>query len=96
MKDETSGVVIGEFIGLKTNVYSFLINENSENKKAKSVNKNNFEKKLMMNTKMSFLEENIWNTQWIEFKVNKNLNNYAAFLKIQEFYFIFCYNHNRC
>ena len=45
MKDETSGVVIGEFIGLKTNVYSFLINENSENKKAKSVNKNNVEKK---------------------------------------------------
>ena len=59
MKDEISGVVIGEFIGLKTNVYSFLINENSENKKAKSVNKNNVEKKLMMNTKMSFLEENV-------------------------------------
>ena len=59
MKDETSGLVIGEFIGLKTNVYSFLINENSENKKAKSVNKNNVEKKLMMNTKMSFLEENV-------------------------------------
>ena len=83
MKDETSGVVIGEFIGLKTNVYSFLINENSENKKAKSVNKNNVEKKLMMNTKMSFLEENVLNIQLIEFKVNKNLNNYAAFLKIQ-------------
>ena len=34
MKDETGGVAIEEFIGLKPEMYSFLI-ENNENKKSK-------------------------------------------------------------
>ena len=44
MKDETAGVTIEEFVGLKPKIYSFLVDENSEHKKAKSVNKNVAEK----------------------------------------------------
>ena len=32
MKDETSGVAIKKFIGLKPNMYSFLVDDNSEQK----------------------------------------------------------------
>ena len=39
IKDETGGVVIWEFIGLKTKMYLFLV-DNSEHTKAKGVNKN--------------------------------------------------------
>ena len=39
MKDETAGVAIKEFVGLKPKMYSFLI-DNNEHKKAKGVNKN--------------------------------------------------------
>ena len=37
MKDETGGVAIEEFVGLKPKMYSFLVDNN---KKAKRVNKN--------------------------------------------------------
>ena len=39
MKDKTRGIAIEEFIGLKHNIYSFLV-DNSEHKKAKSMSKN--------------------------------------------------------
>ena len=39
LKDETGGVAIEEFIGLKPQIYSLLV-DNSEHKKAKGVNKN--------------------------------------------------------
>ena len=39
MKDETGGAAIKEFVGLKSTMYSFLV-ENNEHKKAKGVNKN--------------------------------------------------------
>ena len=39
MKDETGGVAIEEFVGLKPKTYSFLVDKN-EHKKAKGVNKN--------------------------------------------------------
>ena len=39
MKDETGGVTIKEFIGLKAKTHSFLVDDNSEHKKAKIVNK---------------------------------------------------------
>ena len=38
-KDETAGAAVEEFVGLKPKVYSFLIDDSSEHKKAKSVNK---------------------------------------------------------
>ena len=40
MKDETAGVAIEEFVGLKPKMYSSLVDDNSEHKKAKGVNKN--------------------------------------------------------
>ena len=40
MKDETAGVVIEQFIGLKPKTYSYLVNENSEHKKEKGGNRN--------------------------------------------------------
>ena len=40
MKDETAGVVIEEFVGLKPKMYSNLVNDNCEHKKAEGVNRN--------------------------------------------------------
>ena len=40
MKDETAGVAIKEFVGLKPKMYSFIIGDSSEHKKAKIVKKN--------------------------------------------------------
>ena len=40
MKDEMAGVAIKECVGLKPQMYSFLVNDSSEQKKAKAVNKN--------------------------------------------------------
>ena len=39
MKDKTGGVVIEEFVGMKSKMYSFLV-DNNEYRKAKDVNKN--------------------------------------------------------
>ena len=40
MKDETVGVVMEDFVGLKPKMYLYLVDDNSEHKKAKGVNKN--------------------------------------------------------
>ena len=40
MKDETGGVAIEEFAGLKPKMYLFLVDDNSERRKAKGVNRN--------------------------------------------------------
>ena len=40
MKDETGGAAIEEFVGLKAKMYSFLVDDNSEHRKAKDVNRN--------------------------------------------------------
>ena len=40
MKDETAGVTIEEFVRLKQKIYSYLVNDNSEHKKAKGVKRN--------------------------------------------------------
>ena len=40
MKNGTCGVAIEEFVGLKAKIYSFLVGDNSEHKKAKAVNSN--------------------------------------------------------
>ena len=39
MKDETAGTVIKELVKLKPKIYSYLVDNNSELKKAKGVNK---------------------------------------------------------
>ena len=40
MKDETGGIAIEEFGVIKPKMYSYLVNDDSEHKKAKGVNKN--------------------------------------------------------
>ena len=40
MKDGTPGAAIEEFLGLKPKIYSYLVDDNSEHKKAKGINKN--------------------------------------------------------
>ena len=40
MKDETAGVAIKEFFGLKPKMYSYLVDDNSKHKNAKGVNRN--------------------------------------------------------
>ena len=40
MKDETIGVAIEEFAGLKPKIYSYLVDSNNEHKKTKGVDKN--------------------------------------------------------
>ena len=40
MKNETDDVTIEEFVGLKSKMYSYLLDDNNEHKKAKSVNGN--------------------------------------------------------
>ena len=40
MKNETVGVAIEEFVELKPKMYSYFVNDNSEHKKAKDVNRN--------------------------------------------------------
>ena len=40
MKDRTAGVAAVEFVGLRPKMYSFLVDDSSEHKKAKGVNKN--------------------------------------------------------
>ena len=40
MKDNTERIVIEECVGLKPKLCSFLVDENSEYKKAKSLNRN--------------------------------------------------------
>ena len=40
IKDESAGVTIQEIVILKPKMYSFLVDDNSEHKKAKGVNRN--------------------------------------------------------
>ena len=39
MKDETAGIAIEEFVGLKPKMNSYLVDDSSEHKKAEDVNK---------------------------------------------------------
>ena len=45
MKDETAGVSIKKFVGLKQTMYSVLLDDSSEHKETKGVNRNYVEKK---------------------------------------------------
>ena len=40
MKDERGDVAVKKFVGLKRKVYSFLVDDSSEHKRAKGLNKN--------------------------------------------------------
>ena len=51
MRDEVGNITMEEFVGLKPKMYSCLVDDNSEHKKAKGVNKN-VERPTPSNTKM--------------------------------------------
>ena len=40
MKDESRGVAVEEFVGLKPKMYLFLVEDNSEHRKTKGMNRN--------------------------------------------------------
>ena len=52
MKNETAGVAIEEFVGLTPKMYSYLVNDNSDHKKAKVVNRNHVATISLTNIKM--------------------------------------------
>ena len=59
MKDETAGVGVEVFVGLKSNIYSYLVNDKSVYKKAKDVNRN-VVKAISHNEKMFCLIKHVW------------------------------------
>ena len=61
MKDETTGVVIEEFVGLKSKVYSYLVDDNREHKKTKGINKNVVATVSHNEYKDVLLNKNVWN-----------------------------------
>ena len=75
MKDETAGVAVEEFVELKPKMYSHLVDDNSEHKKTKGINKNvvatishNDYKDVLLNKKclrhlMNRIQSNIQNQQ---------------------------------
>ena len=69
MKDETAGAAIEEFVGLKIKIHSSSIDDNREHKKAKCINKNDVAKLVIMNRNMFGWIRNVWDIQWIRFKV---------------------------
>ena len=66
MEDEKGGVAIEEFRGLKPKMYSFLLDDNSEHKKAKEVNKNVVEK-----VSHSEYKDVFWNNKCLRHSMNR-------------------------
>ena len=72
MKDETGDVCIwtgNEFVGLKPKMYLFLVDDTTEHRKAKSMNKNVVTTMSHDENKDVFSRINIWDIQWMEYKV---------------------------
>ena len=65
IKDETRGVVIEEFVGLKPKIYSFLV-DSSEHKKAKGVNKN-----VVTTLSHNEYKDILLNNKWIRHSMNR-------------------------
>ena len=59
MKDKLKGKIISEFVGLKSKMYSLVIANNEENKKARGVNKN--------------VVKSIRHKEYVDVMFNKNL-----------------------
>ena len=69
MKNKTGGLAIEEFVGLKPKMYSFLVDDNIEHKKAKVWNGMLLQQWVMINIKMYCWIINVWDIQLIESKV---------------------------
>ena len=66
MKDEMGGIVIDEFVGLKPKMSSILLNDSSEYKKAKGINKNVVVKISHNDNKNVLLNKKCLDIQWYE------------------------------
>ena len=69
MKDKTGGLAIEEFVGLKPKMYSFMVDDNIEHKKAKVWKGMLLQQWVMINIKMYCWIINVWDIQLIESKV---------------------------
>ena len=56
MKDELGGQIMKEFVGLRAKIYSYLRENNDEDKKAKSTKKCFIKRKLKFQDYKNFLE----------------------------------------
>ena len=68
MKDQTGGVAIEEFVELKPKMYSFLVDDNSEHKKAKGVNRN-----VVATISHNEYEDVLLNNKCLRHSQNRNL-----------------------
>ena len=68
MKNKTARIAIKEFVWLKATIYSFLVDDSSEGKKAKGMNKN-VAITSIINTKVFCWIRNAWGIKWVESKV---------------------------
>ena len=66
MKDETAGVAIEEFVGLKSKMYSYLADDNTEHKKAKGVNKN-----VVATISHNKYKDVLWNKKCLRHSMNR-------------------------
>ena len=62
-KDKTTGVAIKEFAVLKAKMYSYLVDGNTEHKKAKGVNGNNVASVIHSEYEDVLLNINVWDNQ---------------------------------
>ena len=69
IKDETAAVANEEFVGLKPKMYSYLVNDNSEHKKAKGVNKN-----IVVATSHNKYKDVLLNKKYLRHSTNKIQN----------------------
>ena len=67
MKDQTAGVAIEEFVRSKRKMYSYLIDDNSDHKKAKGVNRN-----IVATISHSGYKNFLQNGKWLRHLMNIN------------------------
>ena len=66
MENEMGGIFIDKFVGLKPKMYSILLNDSSEYKKAKGINKNVVVKISHNDNKNVLLNKKCLDIQWYE------------------------------
>ena len=79
MKDELGGQIMKEFVGLRTKTYSYLKDNNNEDKKAKGTKKCVIKRKLKFQDYKNFLE-----AAQIENKINQSEKNQTEVNSLEE------------
>ena len=96
MKDDLGGKIMTEFVELRAKTYSYLIDESSENKKAKSTKKCTIKRKLIFENyknrleatkfekKMNYLEKNKINVGCLKKSHEDFIRNNKSILKTHQ------------